>query len=83
MKKTDCFAMTESPDTQSKCGVINRRDCGGCPFYKTREQYDADNDAAVQSLRKKGLEPCIKEEIVFRNGKRISVPIVSTIKIIR
>lgn len=38
MEKRDCFAY--SKENATKCNILITKNCVGCRFYKTREQYE-------------------------------------------
>lgn len=48
--RPDCFAIRDG-----KCRILTKCDWNErpqCPFYKTQEQLDAENEAAVERMRK-------------------------------
>ena len=49
MYKKDCFAFTE----RRGCQVLKETECEDCAFYKSREQYDADEIKIRKSIRQK------------------------------
>ena len=57
MKKFDCFACSGE---RGKCDILTLYDCTDCSFYKTKEQFDEDNLAALDMLLRKGRQPCEK-----------------------
>lgn len=48
MDNKDCFAY-EARD----CKVLRKKDCEGCRFYKTKEQFERDQEFARKRLYKR------------------------------
>ena len=49
----DCFASKRIYHSYDQCIALNMRSCDGdkCPFYKSREQHEADRLAAWDMLQ--------------------------------
>lgn len=60
MRKDCVFA----EQRKGRCSALKVFDCGGCSFFKTEEQYNAERAFAEHLLAKKGLHPVIE----FRDG---------------
>lgn len=44
--RTDCFAYK-----QNSCTALKVKQCEGCSFYKTKEQYELDRQKALERIR--------------------------------
>ena len=78
MRNIDCFAFRGSDENRGKCDVTVRKDCAGCPFFKTRTQFDEDKAAAVDILQRKRLRPCEKTSVMFgEHGNKKEICIIS------
>lgn len=47
----DCFAYVNG-----KCSALETKDCDGCSFYKTKEQYEMDRQKALERIRSLNVE---------------------------
>jgi hypothetical protein len=44
--RTDCFAYK-----RNSCTALKVKKCEGCSFYKTKEQYELDQQKALERIR--------------------------------
>lgn len=54
-------------ETSNTCGILTSGSCHNCSFYKTKEQYNKDLEAAEQLLKRKGFKSVTREI----NGEKI------------
>lgn len=43
------------------CMALTKKNCQGCSFYKTRDEFEQGEIKAAEMLKKKGLEPHLTE----------------------
>ena len=79
MKRFDCFGIGGS-DSRTRCLIIDRTDCTGCPFYKTAQEFSHDQEQARLMLFRKGLEPRIKTIRKWYGGEKITYSQIMTVE---
>lgn len=42
-------------DVNGKCSALKSKECEGCKFRKTKEEFEAAQQAALEALERKGL----------------------------
>lgn len=55
--RTDCFA-----HKRNSCTALKVKQCEGCSFYKTKEQFELDQQKALERIRSLDVE---KQEHIF------------------
>ena len=82
MRLIDCFGLSNTPKMgRASCLITFRKDCDGCPFYKTHQQFNAAQKDADRILYRKGLRPCVKTvKQYYPSGGSYEKQIMSTVR---